>query len=360
MTRLMCSKDRTEVEFIKKELFRAGIRSEIRSNPVAAALRVNRLELWVQDERDYLTASKLFEALQSRDHQRQAAVEAAPVAALPPAELRAKVEVEDPDPPARGSQGGKPGPDLDAAAAAVVDEPSVGDEDIEQASVWLEKEIEELLARESKLTEDCAVLQQEVRSLKESLGQAQAQVTKEAESRAAAEKRAAEFAALRASLESDLAQRSRAEEQLQRQMKELQAQARPREEALAAAQAKLEAKTRELQSQQSSLAKLHTEMASREAQTEKLRENLAQLRTEVAQERERRIAAEEKADKLASRQTALEEQLVHHSRLHQELQRELQEEQKQMRGYASALSGLRQKLQAGRVGRAGPDASRAG
>jgi len=351
MTRLMCSKDRTEVEFVRKELFRAGIRSEIRSNPVAAALRVSRLELWVQDERDFLTASKLCDALQ-RDGKRPDPVEPSVVALPAVAQLPASIETD--------SHAARPRrheqiTEVDVTEPAETSLPANGDGDIEQAGVWLEKEIEELLDRETKLSESCASLQQEIAGIKESLSQAQSQASREIEGRQTAEKKLAEFLSRHSSLENELAHRTRSEEQMQRQLKEMQAQVRPREEALLAAQSKLEVKNREVQAQQASLSKLHAEVSSRDAQVEKLRDGLSQVRAELAQERERRIAAEERADKLASRQTALEEQLVHHTRLQQELQRELQEEQKQLRGYAGTLNNLRQKLQANRPARPSSD-----
>src|SRR5206468_2834128 len=64
--RLMCSQNRNEVEAVKKELLKAGIPSETRPHPVAEALGVNGLELWIQNERDFFDASKLYARLQGR------------------------------------------------------------------------------------------------------------------------------------------------------------------------------------------------------------------------------------------------------------------------------------------------------
>jgi hypothetical protein len=58
MIRLMCSNDRQEVERLKRKLFRAGIGSEIRGNPVASVLGIARLEIFI-DARDLLRASKV-------------------------------------------------------------------------------------------------------------------------------------------------------------------------------------------------------------------------------------------------------------------------------------------------------------
>ncbi len=62
------SKHRDEVGAVKSELFKAGIRSEIRTDPVAEALNVLRLEVWVENESDYLMASKIYDRLQAKKH----------------------------------------------------------------------------------------------------------------------------------------------------------------------------------------------------------------------------------------------------------------------------------------------------
>src|SRR5512133_234482 len=91
MARLMCSKDRAEVELVKKHLFKAGIPSEIRSNPLAAALRVTRLELWVQDERDYFRASQLYSGMQARG-----VIDSSEPVAETPARAADFIEVDEP------------------------------------------------------------------------------------------------------------------------------------------------------------------------------------------------------------------------------------------------------------------------
>jgi len=54
----MCSSELKEVEAFKSELFRAGIRSEISSNPVASALGIARLEIHIYDN-DLIEASRI-------------------------------------------------------------------------------------------------------------------------------------------------------------------------------------------------------------------------------------------------------------------------------------------------------------
>ena len=64
MTRLMCTRDRQEVETLKSKLFRAGIRSEIRNNPLASEVGVTQLDIFI-DERDLFGASKVRQSLET-------------------------------------------------------------------------------------------------------------------------------------------------------------------------------------------------------------------------------------------------------------------------------------------------------
>jgi hypothetical protein len=64
MTRLMCSSDRQELETLRSRLSKAGIPSEIRSNPVVAMLGGTRLEIFVH-EIDLLRASKVWQGLET-------------------------------------------------------------------------------------------------------------------------------------------------------------------------------------------------------------------------------------------------------------------------------------------------------
>jgi len=56
--RLMCSQEPGSVEEVKKELFKAGIATETRCH--------QGIELWVQDERDFFSASTILAAMQAR------------------------------------------------------------------------------------------------------------------------------------------------------------------------------------------------------------------------------------------------------------------------------------------------------
>ena len=85
--RLMCSQSRAEIEAVKDELTKAGIATETRNNPMAEALGVNGLELWVQDERDFFNAANLFARMQAPAFLSSAEPDGAvlPLAQQPPA-----------------------------------------------------------------------------------------------------------------------------------------------------------------------------------------------------------------------------------------------------------------------------------
>ena len=64
--RLMCAGHEKEIELVKKELFKAGIASETRRHPIAEALGVSGVELWVQNKQDFSIASRLYTRLQGK------------------------------------------------------------------------------------------------------------------------------------------------------------------------------------------------------------------------------------------------------------------------------------------------------
>ena len=64
MIRLMWSNDRQEVERLKRKLFRAGIRSVIRGNPITSVLGFARLEVFV-DEIDLPRATEVHHGLET-------------------------------------------------------------------------------------------------------------------------------------------------------------------------------------------------------------------------------------------------------------------------------------------------------
>jgi len=312
MTRLMCSTQQEEVGAVKSELFRAGIRSEIRSNPVAAALNITRLELWVENDNDYFAAQKFYASMQARagnGHE--------PAATEVPSET--SIDVEDlPAPATRAVSRGVA--DLDGKSKSQ----RPGGE-LEQASLLLEKEIEEVLEREDALTETCAALRSEVESLSRSLS----------ESQAAAEKKAAEFALLRSSLEHELAERTRSEDQLKGEVRELQSRLKSVEATLLERQKKLETTLEQLQTRQAMVVELRKEIVSRGQEWDEDKQLVSKARAELAVERQSRIAAEENAAKSAQARERLEGQL--------EEQKDLQA---QLRTSIGSLNLLRGRLQA--------------
>jgi len=308
----MCSTQQEEVGAVKRELFRAGIRSEIRTNPLAAALNITRLELWVENDNDYFAAQKFYATMQARSGNGHE-----------PADIEdssgPSLDVEDlPVPTAlsahRGA-GGLNGKDKSLHSGG----------ELEQVSLLLEKEIEEILEREDALSETCAALRSEVESLTRSLS----------ESQAAAEKKAAEFAALRTSLEREAAEHTRSEGQLKGEVRELQSRLKSVEETLSERQKKLEATLEQLQTQQSKVVELRKEIVSHEQEWDESKRLVSKVRAEIAVEKQSRLVAEEKAAKSAQALERLARQLTE--------QRDLQE---QLQSSIGSLNSLRGRLQA--------------
>ena len=313
MTRLMCSKRREEVESAKSELFRVGIRSEVRSNPVAAALRVSRFELWVENESDFLKASKLCSKMGRGGRNGNGT-------AFQGESGETYIDIDELPAPESSGNGHS---DTEVAAD---DAPGGA---LEEASLLLEQEIEKLLERENELETQCSKLQARVDELTESLSQA-------GES---AEKQASDFAETRSSLEGEIANRKRAQERLERELRELQARVKSSEEAASEKQRKLDLATGQLQGQVAAVVELRKEIVAREQEWEEARKLTSKARAELEVERGARVVAEEKAVQLALSHKALERQLA-----------EQKDMQQQMRAYVASLNTLRTKLQAKKTG----------
>jgi chromosome segregation ATPase len=332
--RLMCSQDRTEVEGVKNELFKAGILAETRNNPVAEALGVSGIELWVQDERDFFNAAKLYARMQDRTSRKSGALPASPVVEFPG--LRANASRAEAD----GAE--------DLWQRVKVDEtnPSCEQrhEQLEQASSLLETEIEEMLERESELAGECEALRSKVNQLSEALSKAQSALARETDCRAAAEREQAEkVSALTTSLEQARQELARAEAQFAREKSDLQQQFKSRDDLLAETQKKLESKSQLLQKEQGALAEVRKELQSLEQARGEHEKSMAEARSQVAAEREARIAAEERADKAVASQRFLEAQLRYQKELEQ-----------QMQAHVASLNALCSRLHAKRVTRGDP------
>ncbi len=234
MTRFICSQDPAEVESVKTELFLAGIRSEIRSNPLADALRLTRLELWLHDERDLFSASKIYAGIRDR-----AVGEPAHPAVAKDQNSIGYTDVEDrPEPKAAQVHRRDPKmPDPAAPSELSADE-------LAQTTALLEREIDELLQREGELRDRSANLERQVRELNQGLVQAQADLAGEKENRAVVEKQhAAEIARLQSGLQSEQLARAQVQEQLERERREWQCQLETRDQSMARLHETLEAAT---------------------------------------------------------------------------------------------------------------------
>ncbi len=325
MTRFICSQDRAEIETVKKELFRAGIRSEIRSNPLADALRVVRLELWLEDERDLFNASKLYAGIQSRNGRKP--VDSAAAQRTEPPEIYVDVD----DPPGNRKVRKQRGRE-----EAEQPQPEAASETLMEASALLEKEIETALEREAELARKCGGLHSRIEELTGALAKAETELARERESRQTYEKKAAaEVLSLQSACERERSGRVRAEEQLEHEKRESQDTLRSRNEALKTAQTKLDSVLQQLQTQQTAVVELRKELVTREQQAQEQEKLLARSRAEAAAERQERTSAVENAERAVAERAELEKRLA-------------QEKGRQAAAYAQNLNSLRAKLQARR------------
>jgi hypothetical protein len=291
----MCSQNVDEVEAVRKTLLRAGIAAETRTHPVAEELGMKGVELWVQDERDFFNAAKLFERMQDgsagKISERSVGV--------------AKAAAE------RCSTAHRAAKSVDSRHAS---EP--GHEELQQAKSLLEKGIADMFARESELTEECASLRNKVQELSQALSKGQAALRRESEGRAAAEKNLQ-------------AQVSGLVSTLERERLDWQKQLKSRDDALKNAQKGLEAMCQRLQVQQAATTALKEQVVSLEMQRDERETSLCSARAEALAEREARIAADEQAKTTSRAQQLLKKQLV-----------EQKEREYQMQTYLAGLNSL--------------------
>jgi predicted nucleic acid-binding Zn-ribbon protein len=329
MIRLTSSNDPQEVETLKRKLFRAGIRSEIRGNPITNALGITRLEVFI-DERDLLRASKV-----SRDLETVVSVDDPPasprggkgingIVKAEASELVTDAEVL-PSPSTEPPRAARPGRGPEPGEA----EPKV---EFAQATAVLEREVEELLVRENSLVNRCSSLEEKLKGLDESLAQARADLAREASNRSSAEAKLAGACEARASLE--------------KEMQALEVRFKASEQALAASQAQLESQTGELTVQKVRIANLEKEVSSRDTQLEKIAESLAQARAGMDELKNLRLAAEQKSAALAAARKSLEAQLVQQIQQQEKLLSERQDEHEQMRACVGKVNDLSSRVRA--------------
>jgi chromosome segregation ATPase len=264
--KLMCSQNPDDVKVVKNELLKAGIPSETRVQPIAGPAGFGRVELWVENERDFVTASKLYGRIQDRASGR---------------------------PAGNGADSKVPG--------------ASRREDLKHARLLLERGIEEMFQRESELAGECASLRSKAEESSQGLAKVQAALAREIEGRAVAEKNQAEqIAGLTRALEAE--------------RQNWQQQIKARDELVKKTQLKLDATARLLQNQQASLAALKEQGVALELAREEHEKSLCQARTEALAEREARIAAEAKVARAQQTQKSLETELFHRKELDQQMQ----------------------------------------
>ncbi|MGO8928055.1 MAG: hypothetical protein ACLQU3_14380 [Limisphaerales bacterium] len=323
MTRLMCSTDRQELETLKSKLFKAGIPSEIRYNPVVAMLGITRLEIFV-DERDLLRASKVRQDLET-------AVSADDAAGSPgggriingfvkseKSQLVTEAEVlPSPSTESRREENPSRRPETGGAES---------EGEFAQATALLEKQVEELLVAERKLIGRCSSLEEKVKTLDESLAQARADLAGEVSNRSSAEKKLTEVCEARTLLE--------------KEMQALEVRFKASEQTLAASQARIESQTREFSDQQARITNLEKDISSRDAQLDRIAESLTTARAGMEQEKDLRLATEQKSGDLAAALESLECQLTQQARQRERLLNERRDEQEQMRVCVGKMNAL--------------------
>jgi hypothetical protein len=329
--RLMCSEERQTVEALKSRLFGAGIRSEIRTNRLASDLGISRLEIFV-DEQDLPTASKLRQDFVSGASADEPAGGPGGNGRIPGpgivmggrSDLVTEVEVL-PPPSSEALQEEGPGRGPETAGTELENE-------FAQATVLLEKEIEELLVREDKLIDRCSSLAEKVKTLDELLTQARADLARKVSHRSNAEKKLAEVSEARASLV--------------KEMQKLEVRFKASERALAASQVRIESQMRELDGQQARIANLERKVSSRDAELERIAESLSKARAGMDQEKDHRRPAEQKSGGLAAAPKSLECQQAQEAQRRGQPLSEDRDEQEQMRAYVGKVNDLRSKLRA--------------
>jgi hypothetical protein len=268
----MCSQDQHEVEAVRNELVKAGIPVETRPHPIAQALGVSGLELWVQNERDFFNASKLYARLQDR-------------VGAPPEPSTIRPSTKGPVRLGTEPQAKAPPPQISPRTGSQVapkPAPQPGRMELKQASSLLQKGIEEVLLRESELSGECASLRGKVQELKQALAVAQAEVSREVKSREAAERNQTE-------------ELTHLVNTLERERKEWEQQLKLCEDSMKKAQDQARALSHLLQSQQASSVALKREITGLEIQRDQQEQLLSNARQETVVEREARLAAEQRA-----------------------------------------------------------------
>jgi hypothetical protein len=311
----MCSQSRAEIEAVKDELTKAGIATETRNNPMAEALGVNGLELWVQDERDFFNAANLFARMQAPAFLSSAE----PDRAVLPLAHSDPLPVTDPTHSPSGAEAPDP----------------------ERARSSLEKQLDELLQSESQLASRCASLRNSMKQWGQAIAERQAGLAREIENRTAVErKQAEELSELRSALKHGEAESLKLNQQRERERDEWHQQSKAREETLHKIQEKFLSQSRLLQTHEASVLKLRAEILELQRQREEDARSAAKLREELDLERKARFAAEQVS---AEAEKRIENAVLAQRSLETQLREQKQLEQ-DFRAHVAHLSSLFDKL----------------
>jgi hypothetical protein len=263
--RLMCAGHETEIELVKKELFKAGISSEMRRHPIAEGLGVDGVELWVHNEQDFSTATGLFTRLQSK---------AAQSPKTPPGPKAGTSKTSGPKPQAE--------PPKDVAKIEPIPVVQPRSLELNEASSLLQKGIEKMLLHESELTGECASLHGKVEELTRALALAKADFLKEIKNREVVE----QYQSNRLTSLLDT---------LTRERREWQEKLKSSNDAFKSTKEQTDSLSRQLQTQQAAATTLKKELAALELQRNQQERILSDARKETVAEREARVAAEKRA-----------------------------------------------------------------
>jgi DNA repair exonuclease SbcCD ATPase subunit len=269
--RLMCAGNEREIGLIRQKLLEAGIASETRRHPIAEALGVNGIELWVQNEQDFFNASKLYNHLQQTSGNSLDTLTKSP-----------NIEIH-----AQSVSGAKPQAESSTPAkdaGNVGSKPVVQPRRLEfkQASSLLQKSIEELLQCESELEGECASLRAKVEQLTRALAQAQADVAQEIKDREAAERNQSE-------------QLTGVLDTIARERREWQAKLKSSDDSLTNANEQVGSLSRLLETEQAAADALQQKIVALQLQRDEQESSLCDARKEAAVEREARLAADQRA-----------------------------------------------------------------
>jgi hypothetical protein len=268
----MCAGNENEIGLVRSKLLEAGIASETRRHPIAEALGVNGLELWVQNERDFFNASTLYNHLQQTSGNSLCTPTATPKTEIPGRSISG--------PNASVEPSTTPPKEFSKVGSKAVAQPRRLE--FKQASSLLQKSIEEILQCESELEGECTSLRSKVEQLTRALGQAQADVAREIKGREAAERNQSE-------------QLTDVLDTIARERQEWQAKLKSCDDSLKNAKEQVGSLSRLLETEQAAAESLQQKIVALQLERDEQERYLTDARKEAVAERQARLAADERA-----------------------------------------------------------------